>query len=85
MMQKLLLNGANMFLTWYRDIIAKQVENKMLYLNICPNDKNIILNIISPKTYKRKSSPLCGVCQQRYKCVDRWDKERRLEEESKLE
>ena len=44
-----------MFLTWYRDIIAKQVENKMLYLDTCQNDKNIILNIISPKTYKRKS------------------------------
>lgn len=84
-MRKLLLNGANMFLTWYRDIIAKQVENKMLYLDTCPNDKNIILNIISPKTYKRKSGSSCSVCQQRYKCVDRWDKERRLEEENKLE
>lgn len=74
-----------MFLTWYRDIIAKQVENKMLYLGICPNEKNIILNIISPKTYKRKSSSLCSICQQRYRCEERWSKERKLEEENKLE
>ena len=57
----------------------------MLYLGTCLNDKNIILNIIFSKTYKRKSGSLCSVCQQRYKCVDRWDKERRLEEENKLE
>ena len=74
-----------MFLTRYRDRIAKQVENRMLYLGICPNDKNIILNVISPKTYKRKSSPLCSVCQQRYRCEERWNKERKLEEENKLE
>ena len=74
-----------MFFTWYREKIAKQVENKMLYLDTCQNDKNIILNIISPKTYKRKSGSLCGVCQQRYRCEKRWDKERRLEEENKLE
>lgn len=74
-----------MFFTWYRDKIAKQVENKMLYLNTCSNDKNIILNIISPKTYKRKSGSLCSVCQERYRCEKRWDKERRLEEENKLE
>lgn len=51
-----------MFFTWYRDIIAKQVENKMLYLDTCLNDKNIILNVISPKTYKRKPGSLCSVC-----------------------
>lgn len=74
-----------MFFTWYRNRIAKQVEDRMLYLGICPNDKNIILNIISPETYKTKSSSLCSVCQRRYRCEERWNKERKLEEENKLE
>lgn len=74
-----------MFFSWYRDRIAKQVEIKMLYLGTCLNDKNIILNIISPKTYKTKSSSLCSVCQRRYRCEERWNKERKLEEENKLE
>lgn len=29
--------------------IAKQVEDKMYYLNTCPNERDIILNIILPK------------------------------------
>ena len=29
--------------------IAKQVENKMVYMGACPNEQNIILNIILPK------------------------------------
>ena len=29
--------------------IAQQVENKMYYLNTCPNERDIILNIILPK------------------------------------
>ena len=74
-----------MFLTWYRSRIAKQVEDKMLYLDTCPNEKNIILNIISPKTYKRASGSLCNVCRQRNKCEEAWDKERKLEEDNKLE
>lgn len=29
--------------------IAKQVKDKMYYLNSCPNERDIILNIILPK------------------------------------
>lgn len=29
--------------------IAQQVENKMYYLNSCPNERDMILNIILPK------------------------------------
>ena len=42
-----------MFLRLYRKKIAKQVEDKMLYLHTCPNEMDIILHIISPKDYKR--------------------------------
>lgn len=29
--------------------IAKQIKDKMYYLNSCPNERDIILNIILPK------------------------------------
>ena len=74
-----------MFFTWYRDRIAEQVENKMFYLNTCLNERNIILSIISPKTYKRSSVSLCDKCNQKKKCEEKWNKERKLEEENKLE
>lgn len=32
--------------------IAKQVKDKMYYLNSCPNERDIILNIILPKEDK---------------------------------
>lgn len=74
-----------MFLTWYRDRIAKQVEHKMLYLNTCLNERDIILNIISPKTYKKSPVSLCDKCYQKKKCEERRNKERKLEEKNKLE
>ena len=32
--------------------IAKQVKDKMYYLNSCPNERDMILNIILPKEDK---------------------------------
>lgn len=49
-----------MFLRWYRRKIAKQVEDKMLYMGTCPNERDIILWIISPKDYPRTNALHCG-------------------------
>lgn len=43
-----------MFLRWYRRKIAEAVEVKMSYMVTCPNERDIILNIIAPKDYKRR-------------------------------
>lgn len=48
-----------MFLRWYRKKIAEAVEDKMGYLGTCPNEKEIILNIIAPQDYKRKGISHC--------------------------
>lgn len=47
-----------MFLMWYRRKIAKEVEEKMLYMGSCPNEMEIILSIIAPKDYSRKGTSL---------------------------
>lgn len=56
-----------MFLRWYRKKIADAVEEKMGYLATCPNEREIILSIISPKDYKRSRESHCG--------TDCWHKE----------
>ncbi len=41
--------------------IADAVEDKCLYMSVCPNTLNTILSIIDPKNHKRKKSQ-CGTC-----------------------
>lgn len=36
--------------------IADAVEDKCLYMGVCPNTLNTILSIIDPKNHKRKKS-----------------------------
>lgn len=45
--------------------IAKQVEEKMYYLKSCPNEKDMILNIILPKEDRL---PLYSHCRK--DCLD---------------
>lgn len=47
-----------MFLRWFRKKIAVEVEDKMCDLGTCPNERDIILNIIAPKDHKRERH--CG-------------------------
>lgn len=49
----------------FRRKIAKQVEEKMYYLNSCPNERDIILNIILPKEDRL---PLYSHCKK--DCLD---------------
>ena len=49
-----------MFLRWYRKKIAEAVEEKMCYMRSCPNEIEIILNIIAPADYKRGVSAHCS-------------------------
>lgn len=56
-----------MFLRWYRRKFAEAVEEKMCYMGSCPNEKEIVLSIIAPKDYKRKSTSHCS--------TDCWNKE----------
>lgn len=44
-----------MFLRWYRRKIAEAVEEKMCYMGSCPNEKEIVLSIIAPKTINGKA------------------------------
>lgn len=48
-----------MFLRWYRRKIAEAVEARMSYMATCLNERDIILNIIAPKDYKRKGILHC--------------------------
>lgn len=57
-----------MFLMWYRRKIAKEVEEKMLYMGSCPNEIEIILSIIAPKDYSRKGTPHCSTDCWNTKC-----------------
>lgn len=57
-----------MFLMWYRRKIAKEVEEKMLYMGSCPNEMEIILSIIAPKDYSRKGTPHCSTDCWNTKC-----------------
>lgn len=41
--------------------IADAVEDKCLYMGVCPNTLNTILSIIDPRNYKRKKSQ-CDTC-----------------------
>lgn len=41
--------------------IAEAVEDKCLYMGVCPNTLNTILSIIDPKKHKRKKSQ-CDTC-----------------------
>lgn len=41
--------------------IAKRVEEKMYYLNTCPNERNIILNMIRPK---KDRTPFYSHCRR---------------------
>ena len=41
--------------------IADAVEDKCLYMGVCPNTLNIILSIIDPKNHKRKKIQ-CNTC-----------------------
>lgn len=50
----------DMLLRWYRKRIAKAVEEKMCYMGSCPNEKEIVLSIIAPKDYRRRSESHCG-------------------------
>ena len=43
-----------------RDKIAWDVDDKMLYLDTCPNERDIILSIISPNTYKHIQETHCN-------------------------
>lgn len=43
-----------MLLRWYRRKIAKQVEEKMNYLDVCPNARDMVLWIIAPKDYEAR-------------------------------
>lgn len=45
--------------------IAKQVEEKMYYLKSCPNERDMILNIILPK---KDRLPLYSHCRK--DCLD---------------
>ena len=45
-----------MFFRWYRCKIARQVEDKMLRMGSCPNERDTVLWIIAPKDYPRKSN-----------------------------
>jgi hypothetical protein len=49
-----------MFLRWYRRKIAEAVEARMSYMATCLNERDIILNLIAPKDYKRKGIPHCS-------------------------
>ncbi len=49
------MRGAEVFLRWYRKKIAEAVETKMCYMGSCPNEQEIILSVIAPKDYPRKS------------------------------
>lgn len=42
-----------MLFRWYRRKIARQVEDKMVYMFSCPNTRDIILEMIAPKDYPR--------------------------------
>lgn len=41
--------------------IADAVEDKCLYMGVCPNTLNTVLSIIDPKNHKRKKSQ-CDTC-----------------------
>lgn len=41
--------------------IADAVEDKCLYMGVCPNTLNTILSIIDPKNHKRKKNQ-CDTC-----------------------
>lgn len=45
--------------------IAKQVEEKMYYLKSCPNERDMVLNIILPKEDRLPLYPHC-----RKDCLD---------------
>lgn len=49
-----------MFLRWYRRKIAEAVEDKMCHMCTCLNEREIILNIIAPKDYKRSEIFHCS-------------------------
>lgn len=49
-----------MFLKLYRRKIAEQVDEKMRYMGTCPNERDMILSIIAPKSYNNKEVPHCG-------------------------
>lgn len=40
-----------MLLKWYRRKIARQVADKMMYMNSCPNERDVVLRIIAPRDY----------------------------------
>ena len=44
-----------MFFRWYRRKIAEAVETKMCYMGSCPNEKEIVLCIIAPKTINEQA------------------------------
>ena len=66
-----------MFFRWYRKKIAEAVEAKMCYMNSCPNEKEIILNIIAPKDYKRKSAFHCNIDCRNKDCKSRYGNTKR--------
>lgn len=41
--------------------IADAVEDKCIYMGVCPNTLNTVLSIINPKNHKRKKSQ-CDTC-----------------------
>lgn len=48
-------------LRWHSKKIAEEVEDKMRYLGICLNARDMILHIIAPKDYKRLEDNHCNV------------------------
>lgn len=52
---------------WLKNKIAKDVEDKMMYMGTCPNERDVILHIIAPKKYPQFDRLHCN--------LDCWHKE----------
>lgn len=57
-----------MFLRWYRKRIAKNVEDKMYYLQTCLNTRDMLLHIIAPKDYKDLKKIHCNTDCKNTEC-----------------
>ena len=69
-----------MFLRWYRKKIAEAVEDKMDYLRTCPNERDMILNIIAPKDYKKLLESHCGIDCWKKNCKCYYREENKTED-----
>lgn len=56
-----------------RDKIAKRVSLKMMYMNVCPNERDCIINIILPKEYRFPWHTHCDTDCNHHDCeVKKW-------------